>query len=319
MAGIASNPKKIPPYGFMNQDDMAVINNPTKPAGWRESQGSFDKWFEDTFRTIQKYLWPSFDEDTKTWVGESKDSMEELTKTDLTLLRRLYSAQPDAIDRPVDAPIGLQPLKTQHELFSEEDLHVTNWGISYNTYDGTFTDTQVSNLVAIITRALGKREGNVILRMKYLLRRPRAYQMATLLGFEDFKYYEALSADTPSMCHGHCAQGLLLVGAVMERFILSGANLSAESWSALEQFAVDIGDRRVLARVHYPSDLLSSWFIVMGMANHVFATPEVKEHLWSAISCRSQMFRLIELEKSVHYKKMLELIRKSAAGEGRLD
>jgi hypothetical protein len=302
----------FPPYGLMNEDDMSVVNNPVKPAAWRGDQKSFEQWFDRTFKTIQKLLWPSFDQHTKTWVGSSKGSMEQLTRLDLSVMRKLYAAVPDAIDRPVDAPIGLQPLKTQHDLFSEEDLHVTNWGTSYTTYDKTFTDAQVKNLVSIITNAFGKSEGNILLRMKYLLRRPRAYQMAPLLGFDDFTYFEALSADTPSMCHGHCAQGLLLVGAVMERFILSGTKLGADNWRALEQFSVDIGDRRVLARVHFPSDLLSSWYIVMGMANHVFATSEVKMHLWSAISNRSQMYRLIEQENSPLYNRMLEVIRIAA-------
>lgn len=302
----------FPPYGDMNVDDMSVIMNPGKPKGWRGNQISYEAWFKRTLETIQELLWPVFDAKTKTWVGTSKAWMEKLTMEDLTLMRKLYTDIPETIDQPICAPDGLYPLKTHHELFSEEDLHVTNWGVSYTTYDKTFTDVQVKKMVAIITNALGKSEGGSILRMKYLLRRPRPYQTALLLGFHDFTYYEALSADTPSMCHGHCAQGLLLVGAVMERFLLSGTQLTPDSWRALEQFAVDIGDRRVLARVHYPSDLLSSWLMVMSMASYVFAMREVKQHLWSAISQRSQMYRLIKSTASPRYEGMLLAIQQAA-------
>jgi len=301
----------FPPYGFMNKDDESAIMNLAKPPAWRGSQASYDRWFSDSLKTIQDNLWPVFDEKSRTWVGGSTRWMERLTEVDLRLMIQL-GTKPEAIDLTVDAPIGLQPLKTHHELFSEEDLLVTNWGMSHSTYDKTFTDAQVKNLVAVITGAYGRVVGSSILRMKYLLNRPRPYQMACLLGLEDFTYYEALSADTPSMCHGHCAQGLLLVGAVMERFLLSGTPLSPASWSALEQFAVDIGDRRVLARVHYPSDLLSSWYLVMGMANQVFATPKVKQHLWIAISKRSAMYRLIAAEQLQPYGKMLKAIEEAA-------
>lgn len=302
----------FPPYGFMNKDDMSVVMDKSKPIAWRDSQKSYDYWFDCTVKTIQDLLWPIFDEKTRAWVGNAKSSMRALTVTDLAIMRKLYAGNPETIDLPVDAPIGAQPLKTHHELFSEEDLVVTNWGSSYATYDRTLTNSQVKTLVAIIGDAYSKKVGSSLLRIKHLLKRPRAYQMAMLLGVHDFSYYEALSADTPSMCHGHCAQGLLLVGAVMERILLSGTSFGQDSWRALEQFAVDIGDRRVFARVHYPSDLLSSWYIVMGMAEHVFATPEVKSHLWSAISNHSYMYRLIVDECSPHYIPMLEAIRAAA-------
>lgn len=304
----------FPPYGFMNQDDMSSVRNPLKPKGWLGSQESFDRWFDHTLNTIKDLLWPEFDRNSLTWHGPSRSRMEELTRLDLNLMRSLYTA-PEAINLPINAPDGLQPLKTHHELFSAEDLEVTAWGTYYSTYDKTFTDAQVSELVSIITNSFGVREGGSVLRFKYLLNRPRPYQMALLLGFEDFTYYEALSADTPSMCHGHCAQGLLFVGAVMERFLLGGHQISPKSWRALEQFSVDIGDRRVLARVHYPSDLLSSWLIVMTMADHVFATQEVKEHLWTAISQRSQMYDRIKSVGSPIYQRALEAIQNAAKCE----
>jgi hypothetical protein len=101
----------------------------------------------------------------------------------------------------------------------------------------------------------------------------------------------------------------------MERFLLSGTHLTDANWEALEQFAVDIGDRRVLARVHYPSDLLSSWLMVMGMANYVFSTREVKNHLWAAISKRSQMYRRIVSTGSPRYMGMVQAIKHAAEND----
>src|SRR5579863_7035851 len=126
--GYAGNPPwgLFPPYGFMNDDDMSVVMNPVKPKAWRGSQASYDNWFNGSLNTIRDLLWPVFDEASKTWVGPSAPWMEELTRLDLTLMRKLYTSVPEAIDEPVQAPDGLQPLKTHHDLFSEEDLHVTN-------------------------------------------------------------------------------------------------------------------------------------------------------------------------------------------------
>jgi hypothetical protein len=139
--------------------------------------------------------------------------------------------------------------------------------------------------------------------------------MSMILGFTDFTYHEALSADTPAMCSGHCAQSLLTVGAVMEQIITTGRELSPASWAALEQFAADIGDRRVMARVHYPSDSLASWIMVMGMANYIFTVPDVKRHLWNAIQQRSAIHRLILTAQSSVYAGALDALQAVAQSD----
>src|SRR5262249_22492778 len=61
------------------------------------------------------------------------------------------------------------------------------------------------------------------------------------------------------------------------------------SWIALQQYAVDIGDRRVMAGVHYPGDSLASFIVAMSQACQLYKNGlEVKRHLWAAI--RDQSF-----------------------------
>src|SRR5580658_8620717 len=87
----------FPPYGFMNKDDMSSVMDKSKPEAWRDSQKSYDDWFNCTLKKIQSLLWPIFDEEKRTWEGDSKSSMFDLTSIDLTLMRELYTGSTEAI------------------------------------------------------------------------------------------------------------------------------------------------------------------------------------------------------------------------------
>jgi hypothetical protein len=297
----------------MNIDDLSLANrHPQRPKDWKEDEATYENWFADTLKVIQDLIWPVFDVPTKTWRGASVPDMEVLTRADLDLLRQIYNAFPQPIRQPIHSKIGTLGRKTHFDLFTEEDLEVSHWGTSYAHYDSNWTPDEIAKLQATILEGNDSKYGGSLLRFKNNLRRPRPYQMAMILDYTDFSYYEALSADTPSICCGHCMQSLLSVGTVMERLILTKQDFKPERWEALEQFAADIGDRRVMARVHYPSDNLSSWIIVMRIANHVFGTPEVKKRLWEAISERSFVYDLINSSGNPVYKAAMKELRDEA-------
>ncbi len=60
--------------------------------------------------------------------------------------------------------------------------------------------------------------------------------------------------------------------------------------SALQQFAVDIGDRRVFAGVHYPSDNISSWYAALRIIPHIFDGQSAATFLWTAITTKSLVY-----------------------------
>jgi hypothetical protein len=63
------------------------------------------------------------------------------------------------------------------------------------------------------------------------------------------------------------------------------------------QYAVDFGDRRVMAGVHYPSDNLGSWLLALDLIPRVCSPDtgaEVKRRIWTAISARSVIFRILK-------------------------
>jgi hypothetical protein len=108
----------------------------------------------------------------------------------------------------------------------------------------------------------------------------------------DFRFYheEGRTSQTPSMCSNHCLQGMVGVGGVYEDFHARGISFNPD---ALKQFAVDIGDRRVMAGIHYPSDNLSSWILVLSLAPLAYRDATVKNFLWDAIEHRSVIYRRI--------------------------
>jgi hypothetical protein len=60
------------------------------------------------------------------------------------------------------------------------------------------------------------------------------------------------------------------------------------------QFVIDVGDRRVFAGVHYPSDNLASWYVAMRLIPRVFLADEKiyepRKFLWNAIQ-RSLVYK----------------------------
>jgi len=129
--------------------------------------------------------------------------------------------------------------------------------------------------------------------IKALLQRPRPYQAALMIGYPHFINEVTQTGLTPSACGGHCVQGVLGIGGVYEYFIQSGVDLQEKSQDSLKLYAVDIGDRRVMAGIHYPSDNLSSWILFMNLADRVYRNPKIKCWIWHAIRHRSFVYQTI--------------------------
>jgi len=98
--------------------------------------------------------------------------------------------------------------------------------------------------------------------------------------------------------------------------------LGATSAKVLQQFTVDVGDRRVFAGVHYPSDNLASWFTALNLVPRVFdeeVAPDIKAFLWEAINSRSIVFDAIKKHIVANpgtspYEKVVEVMRAISGG-----
>ena len=88
----------------------------------------------------------------------------------------------------------------------------------------------------------------VILDLKYHYNRPRPYKLAPLLNIElDTNEIEDTTSDSPSYPSGHATQGILIGNYLSHKYPLYRGKFL--------KLGRDIAKSRVIAKVHYPSDV----------------------------------------------------------------
>ncbi|MBI2689201.1 MAG: hypothetical protein HYX27_23095 [Acidobacteria bacterium] len=282
----------FPPYGVI---PTAYSTDKGKPADWGNLE-PFDAWVDRNIEVIKEKLWPAYmpAEADDPWVGASKTRMEAMTVVDLGIVVALRAVGPNRpFDQLPDSPLRALSSYT-HDVFftAEDDSRIGADFKHYNTRD----DGMAEAVAAIFSRVKYQRKtGNIAAYFKSVFQRPRAYQMAVIAGTRGFTWVAGKSSMTPSLPSGHCLQGLMGTCCVMDRILEGCGPIDQDAWASLEQFAVDIGDRRVMAGIHCPSDNIASWMLALDMVRHVFVHgDEIRRHLWSAIHHRSVIFRKMQ-------------------------
>ena len=92
-----------------------------------------------------------------------------------------------------------------------------------------------------------KESSKTILSMKYHYNRPRPYQLGEYYGIEDFKIHNIDSANTPSYPSGHTTQAHIMSELLGRQY--------PHHYDNLKELANFISNSRLMARVHYPSDI----------------------------------------------------------------
>ena len=114
-------------------------------------------------------------------------------------------------------------------------------------------------------------------------------------------------------------QGLFGGVGVHQLWAEQGGDYSPALRATLEQYAVDFGDRRVMAGVHYPSDTLISWLACFALLEKVVSPAAVAESasfLRRAIR-RSHVLRKVQTSthpsSCVAYKRLVEAVESRIA------
>jgi hypothetical protein len=279
----------LPPWGQMEERLLASIDASTVPIDWTPEDHSeptlskWKEWVKKIVMTVSTTLWPIYEPGSATWDA----SLSKLLDTDFNLLDDLH----DNFGLPID---GMYPTTVLHsDFFTEEDNGEIDFGTDYERYDPTLLPHAIQCLPIILMAGIADKVGTLDLQLKQFFQRPRAHQVAFLQQRTNYNYRWAYTANTPSLVSGHCLQASL---AGCTAFAALGKDMSNESIAVLSQFTMDIGDRRVFAGVHYPSDNLASWYVALNLLPRVFdkdTAQRTKVFLVMAIATKSHVFDAI--------------------------
>ena len=300
--------ERFPPWGILVERHANAVKNPEIPVHWRPTvvdpgarRTQWDAWCEGIVTDLSHKLWPR--RQSGAWVGTARDWVDELTRDDLGLLT---SSLLDMLDRVVDSPAGdADPGPTHRVLFRSEDT------LGFGEFFPVYGRALALEVEKVATGAVGDwaddcintTSGDLDLVLKDSLQRPRAYQMAHVLGISGFRHQVAKSANTPSMISGHSFHGLC--GGIAVEELLRHANATTAYGPALEQYAADVGDRRVFAGVHYPSDNIGSWVTALRVAKECCTEPGLsRQFVLNAIG-RSHVAKAIANYASAHPARAL--------------
>lgn len=311
----------FPPYGRMHRLLYGAIANSPVPRGFVPPVGAdpvaaWQSIFTPVLDRLADVLWPRrvFQPGVgATWIGQAAANMATLTSADFQLMGEFVGE----LDQPVSQKAAGQPelaaAQPHRSFFVEEDdedrqLPVELYLTAADRSALTTLATRVGArpLPAHIVEWMGGHGTAPTLPAKDALQRPRPYQVASLQGHA-FDYELAKSAVTSAIPSGHCIQGIQ--GVCMAVLALSaGGVLPSDALARLRQYAVDHGDRRVFAGVHYPSDNLASWCMALALCEPLYgkASAAGRRFIVEAVTEHSVVYRKILASGLPAYKAALE-------------
>lgn len=260
---------ELPTYGPLYASLADAVASTLVPPGFMVggqpgTPGQWEAFLQGLVNECADELWPRFDTTSGQWMGIAKSQMLPLTAADLALFNNKLAAR-------LGQPAGSGPLAnaTHKELFGMEDEMATKpLFATADRYVHMLSPSQQLRLREEMGTGL-RMMGPPPLRFKVEHQRPRPYQASFILG-SPIRFELARSSMTPALPSGHCLQGVFVACSAFLalRGVLQGLPGAV---TGLQQYAVDFGDRRVFAGVHYPSDNLYSWFLALRLCDHMFA------------------------------------------------
>jgi hypothetical protein len=305
----------LPPWGPMEESIVQEMHDRPIPEAWRVTSDlslveDYTRWREELIEELAALLWPTYDFQAHGW---SRPPSDALISADFQILQNVHHYLKVPVDGVADTP-------TLHEVFFEEEDDVSKLiGLQYERYDPALPEYLRASLKDVLINGFSRKIASLRFQLKERFQRPRAFQVALIQGRTPFHYRWAQTGGTPSFISGHCVEGSI---AGASAYVLFGHNIDRVSVAVLQQFTVDIGDRRVFAGVHYPSDNLGSWYTALKLLPHVLEPSQVhatREFLWEAISKRSIVFREIvkdaeERESGSPYLPAIQALERIATG-----
>lgn len=286
----------FPPYGALARPYAEQINHPRSPGDFPEP-GSWESFVDECVDEVAALLWPRWNYASASWIDPNLDAMLALTTADFAIFAELgYSPSP--LEAPVNSSEAVAWIGSHKPFFEEEDG--AGMGSRAALYSSSMPHALAHEFSLRMDEARRAKVGTASMQVKHQLQRPRAYQVAALLGISDFQWTTGATSMSPSMSSGHCLQGLLMTIGAVDLAIAQGHSFDAGTLEGLEQFAADVGDRRVYAGIHYPSDNIASWMLAALIGDRVLSSEQSRASLRSAVLNRSEVWKRLKTASTEH-------------------
>jgi len=299
---------KFQPYGVLpgeykekGLDETIVMEawRPTLPQDQRVA--TFNAWRQERLVEFADALWPCFDFDKRQWVGQSIDFCEDLTEFEIDVMIDTFMGSNHILETKPSSPLSVSDIEKQQNHYDYEDKSPHPPGVNYRQYDRTISIVEERELLETMLRAITtnnwvgmKAAGHFW--FKFHMQRPRPLH-AAMVSLREGEFVSQLSerGQHPSIVSGHCFQGIMMACAVLENWMKSNPNLNQDRVECLAQYMVDVGDRRVFAGVHYPTDNIASWVLAISLIPEVFEDDQpIVDFVRKAVTTRSLVFQAIQ-------------------------
>lgn len=304
---------RLSPYGFAPEyyrhhgEGDGKIPGDWPYAGTPSGDQSFNEWRTEHLAAIRDHLWPEW-VDGSGWTGNAASLAYKMTEREIAVMTEEFSKTNILGQAPNHCSSDYTHLDhyefedgrlygTLLDKFRREDENPDKPRIGRNffLYDHTPKDApeQAEFLNAIAVSYTGK-TNQFYFWFKNRLVRPRPYQVAQVFGQTDFTSRRALTALHSAIVSGHATTGIMIRCGALEQWLDKGnvPELRLESFS---QYIMDVGDRRVFAGVHYPTDNISSWSLALSLIPKVFRHADrIGAIVRSAIQEKSRVYKIID-------------------------
>lgn len=320
----------ISPFGNLSiwQRPRGQLNPFRKPTAFRGTDAEYRDIVQGWIDEVKENLWPLYENDN--WAGGAASFHEEGAKQEVQICFDEFQANENVLEKNPEFSSARQfahrfhyriedgLVFDEHEKLYPADARGFGYRVSRAGGSNFLAYRPDIDIADFEKQFFGDPEPRQteIFSIKNLFQRPRPWSIATTMGLSDFIWDRAdglrHTGVHPAFPSGHCYQGIVHSGHVLQKWrdAADDGAVPTDDFFALQQYAVDFGDRRVFAGVHYPTDNISSWILALKLQKHMFDdADEIEKFAIEAIRDRSAVYNLIQTHyQSAELKPAVELL-----------